>query len=135
MEKISVSKELYRYPDMGGALRIPLTNEDRRMEFMLDIYRGRIELTKGTLQNRAWQLFILARLDYGGAPHRNPDGEEMPCPHLHIYREGYGVKWAVPVPGDKFPTIGNDWETLQDFMKYCNVIELPKMIRIRGLFT
>jgi hypothetical protein len=87
MKKNCIIKELYRYPDMGGSLRIPLANEDRRVEFMLDIYRGRIELTKGTLQNRRRQVIILARLDYGGAPHGNPDGEEMPCPHLHIYRE------------------------------------------------
>lgn len=96
---------------------------------MLDIYRGKIELTKGTLQNRARQVFILAHLDYGGAPHRNPYGEEMPCPHLHIYREGYGDKWAIPVPDKKFQSIGNDWKTLQDFMKYCNIIEPPEMIR------
>lgn len=133
MGKISASNDLYKYPDMGGSLRIPLTTEDGREDFMLDIYRGKIELKKGTLQNRARQVFILARLDYAGAPHRNPDGEEIPCSHLHLYREGFGSKWAVPVAEDKFPDIANNWKTLQDFMKFCNIIDPPKMIR--GLFT
>jgi hypothetical protein len=36
------------------------------------------------------------RLDLDGPPHRNPDDEEIPWPHLHVYREGYGDKWASP---------------------------------------
>ena len=27
------------------------------------------------------------RSAYDGAPHRNPDGQEIPCPHLHVYRQ------------------------------------------------
>jgi hypothetical protein len=76
---------------------------------------------------------ILARLDFGGPPHRNPDGEEIPCPHLHLYREGYGDKWAVPIPVDRFPNVNDLWLTLQDFMDYCNVIEPPQIIR--GVFV
>jgi len=85
------------------------------------------------VQNRARQIIILARLDYGGPAHPNPDGEEIPCPHLHLYKEGYGDKWAFPIPQDKFPNIGDQWETLSDFMKYINVIKQPAIIR--ELFT
>ena len=63
------------------------------------------------------------RLDYGGPLHRNPDGEEIPCPHLHIYREGYGDKWAVPIPTQDSPNIHDHWQTLQDFMRYCNPLQ------------
>jgi hypothetical protein len=76
---------------------------------------------------------VLVRLDFGGAPHRNPDGEEIGSPHLHLYREGYGDKWAVPVPEDRFENLSDPWQTLEDFMRYCNVVQSP-MIR-RGLFT
>jgi hypothetical protein len=76
---------------------------------------------------------VLVRLNFGGAPHRNPDGEEIDSPHLHLYREGFGDKWAIPVPGDVFGDVTDQWRTLQDFMQYCNIAEIP-LIR-RGLFT
>ncbi|MCH7679747.1 hypothetical protein IID10_10350, partial [candidate division KSB1 bacterium] len=64
MEKIKVNDDVHEYPDLGGSLRIPLTSEDRREEFMVDITRGKIEMAKGTLQNRASQGNILLRWDY-----------------------------------------------------------------------
>src|SRR5262245_43775464 len=103
MEKHRVDDSAYDYPGLGGALRIPLHSPDKREAFTLDIARSQINLAKGTYQNRARGVVILARLDFGGAPHRNPDDEEVPCPHLHIYREGYGDKWAVPVSATVFP--------------------------------
>ena len=73
------------------------------------------------------------RLDFGGPAHRNPDDSEVGAPHLHVYREGYGHKWALPVPQDKFPRLADLWETLVDFMAYCNISEPPKIRE--GLFT
>ena len=121
------------YPDLGGAISIPLASVDRREQFVLDLRRGRIDLAKGTYQNRGRQVVVLVRLDFGGAPHRNPDGEEIGSPHLHLYRAGYGDKWAVPAPGDRFVDLDDRWLLLHDFMRYCNIIE-PPAIR-RGLFT
>ncbi len=39
----------------------------------------------------------LMRVD--GAPyHSNPDGTELRnTPHIHVYREGYGLAWAEPI--------------------------------------
>jgi hypothetical protein len=76
---------------------------------------------------------VLARLDFGGSPHRNPDDQEVPCPHLHVYRAGFGDKWAITVPADKFPHMGDLWQTLQDFMKFCNVVDPPAINQ--GLFA
>ena len=78
-------------------------------------------------------MIILVRLDFGGPPHRNPDGEEIGCPHLHTYREGYGDKWAAEVPTDKFSDLSDLWTTLGDFMTLCNVVKPPNFVR--GLFT
>ena len=133
MEKRRSGETEWQYPDLGGSVTIPLVSMDRRESFLLDLRRGRIDLTKGTYQNRGRQVVVLARLDFGGAPHRNPDGEEIRSPHLHLYREGYGDKWAIPVPYDDFPNLHDAWQTLQDFMRYCNIVE-PPVIR-RGLFT
>jgi len=104
---------------------IPLVSADKRESFLLDVSRFQIKLTKATFQNRARVAIILYRLDIDGAPHRNPDGQEIPCPHLHRYREGYGDKWADPAPIDRFPDTTDLFSTLNAFMKHCNIIEPP----------
>ena len=124
MEKKRFDDQQYLFSDISGSLRIPLRSQNDREEFSLDIYRGKIELIKNTYQNRGRKTVVLARLDIGGPPHRNPDGEEIACPHLHLYREKYGDKWAVTVP-DNFTDISDAWQSLQDFMSYCNITTKP----------
>ena len=110
-----------------GALRleIPLQSVDQREHFLLDIGRGRIDLVKGTYQTRAKQTVILARLDFGGKPHRNPDGEEIPSPHLHIFREGFADKWAQLLPFEHFTNPDDYWALFADFLRFCNVTRPP----------
>ena len=110
-----------RMPENGS--RFLWSSNDLRESFHLNLRRARINLAKGTFQNRARQVVILARLDLGGKPHRNPDGNVIESPHLHRYREGYGDKWAFPVPGDLFPHPDSPWRTLKDFMRFCNIIK------------
>ncbi|KJU83820.1 prophage protein [Candidatus Magnetobacterium bavaricum] len=55
MSKYCINDNRTDYPDFGGALRIPLVSENKREEFMLDITRGRIALSKCTFQNRSRQ--------------------------------------------------------------------------------
>ena len=123
----------WNYPDLGGRITIPLVSTDRHELFCLDIRRGKIDLAKGSYQNRARQLVVLARLDFGGRPHRNPDDTRIASPHLHLYREGYADKWAFPVPEERFANVADARRTLDDFMLFCNVVD-PPIIR-RGLFT
>jgi hypothetical protein len=123
----------WSYPATGGATSIPLASADRKEPFVLDLRRGRIDLMKGTYQTRGRQVVVLVRLDFGGAPHRNPDGEEVGSPHLHVYREGFGDKWAIPVPTERFQDLTNLWQTFNDVMRYCNVVEPPNVRK--GLFT
>jgi hypothetical protein len=132
MEKIRADDLTREYPHLGGALTVPLISRDRAESFLLDVKRGRIDLAKVTHQNRARQVVILVRLDVGGPGHRNPDDSEISCPHLHLYREGFGDKWAFPVPAQSFPNLADLWETLQDFMRFCNITEPPQITR--GLF-
>lgn len=133
MEKHCIETRPYDFPYAGEKLTIPLQSNDGKEHFLLDINRGRIDLRKVKYQNRARQVVVLVRLDLGGSTHRNPDGEEIPCPHLHIYREGYGDKWAIPVPVDSFTDLTDLWQTLEDFMRYCNITQPPNINR--GLFT
>lgn len=132
LEKHYQGEERFFFPGLGGAIRIPLYSTDRREEFSLDITRGRIVLEKNTFQSRARKAVILARLDLGGPPHRNPDGEEIACPHLHLYREGYGDKWARILP-DAFVGVDDPWQLLAMFMDFCKVVTKPPIER--ELFT
>jgi hypothetical protein len=131
MEKQRVDEKVWLFA-AGEQLTIPLTSMDRRENFILDMSRYQIKITKATYQNRARQAVILMRLDIDGPPHRNPDGEEIPCPHLHVYREGYGDKWAVPAPVERYPDTGNLFGTFQAFMQHCN-ITVPPSFQL-GLF-
>lgn len=129
LEKRRVDATEWLYPHMGGKVMIPLISWDRREQFQLDLYRSQISLARKTFQNRARRVVVLVRLDTGGPPHRNPDDEEIPSPHLHIYREGYGDKWAFPVPSAHFANLTDTWQTLQDFMQYCTIAEPPNIRR------
>ena len=119
----------WRYPYIGGRTNIPLVSIDRREEFFLDLYRGGIALTRQSFQNRTQRVVILVRLCALGGVHRNPDGREVPTPHLHIYREGYADKWAFAVSDHDFGRISDAWQTLQDFMRYCNIVDPPSIRR------
>lgn len=126
MEKCKADDQAWDYPGLvGGNISIPLLSRDRRESFLLDVGRSGTIVLKGKYQNRARQTFILARLDFGGSLHRNPDGSELSCPHLHLYKEGYGSKWAYPIPSETFGDTSDVWETLLDFMRFCNITEPP----------
>jgi hypothetical protein len=130
MQKHRTDDTRYSYPNLGGLISVPLRSPDKREQFILDVHRGRIDLLKVTHQNRARVVVVLVRLDLGGPTHRNPDGQDIPCPHLHIYREGFGDKWAVPVPGDRFSNTLDLWRALEDFMRYCNITRPPNIEKV-----
>lgn len=132
MEKLRVDVAEHDYPTAGGKLTLPLTSRDKRESFILDITRGRIDLHRGTYQNRAKMVIPLVRVDFGGPPHTNPDGETIQTPHIHVYREGFGDKWASVLPAKSFPNGNDPWEMLQSFYTFCSIVE-PPFVR-QGLF-
>jgi hypothetical protein len=105
-----------------------LTSLDRRENFLLDVNRRSIRLERVTYQTRARVTVILARLDLGGSGHRNPDDTEISAPHLHLFREGFGVKWAFEVPINHFTHLDDRWLTFQDFMAFIRVEVAPDVI-------
>lgn len=131
MDKVPATRDAVRFPDLGGRIEVPLMSRDERERFSLDISRKRIALTT-SYQTRGRQVIVLARLDFT-APHRNPDGSEVGVPHLHLYREGYGDKWAMAVPDGLLAKPDDAWQVLLDFMAYCGVVESPNIVR--GLFS
>ncbi len=131
MEKLRVEDKEWFFPNPGERLAIPLVSSNKRESFMLSVTRGRIKLTKASYLNLARKSIVLMRLDLDGPPHRNPDGIEIPRPHLHIYREGFGAKWAIPAP-DRYRDTRDLYSTLWAFMDHCNIVEPPRIEK--GLF-
>jgi MoaA/NifB/PqqE/SkfB family radical SAM enzyme len=122
--KKRINNITYIFPSPGMLLQIPIQSIDSKDEFLLDVRSGRIELKKGTCQIRVATVHILARIDLAGGLHRNPDGKEIPCPHIHLYREGYNDQWAYPLPKE-FTKPDDLWQTLNDFFGYCNIVDRP----------
>ncbi|MDD2173711.1 hypothetical protein N5916_00050 [Glaesserella parasuis] len=127
--KYDFSDGEYKFPYMGGSLRLSLQSMDKKEAFNLDVTRGYIALEKITFQTRARKAVVLVRLDIEGPPHRNPDGEEITCPHIHLYREGYGDKWAYPLPDELKSVLDRPYELLDKFMDYCHIIGKPMIQR------
>ena len=144
LEKKRVDNQSYNFPMASEVLSVPLVCMQGRENFLLDINRGSISL-KCTYQKRHSKTIILVRLDVNGPPHTNPDIESAPLPilepyvgkrmpecHLHVCVEGFGSRWAIPIPEDNFSDTKNIFSTLDDFMDYCNVVKPPKIQK--GLF-
>jgi hypothetical protein len=126
MEKHRVDTIARRFPVPGNSLTVPLKSVDGSESFTLDIQRkGRIKLSKITFQERVRNEIVLARLDIDGPPHRNPDQTEVPCPHLHIYKEGYDTRIAIPAPPVVFTNTADLYALFFEFMAYCNVTLQP----------
>ena len=133
MEKRFVDDKDWYFPAAGERITLTLTSLDKRENFMFDVTRAQIKLTKATYQNRARQAIILMRLDLDGPPHRNPDETEIACPHLHIYKEGFGDKWAIAAPVERYGNSLDLFSTCEAFMQHCNITGPSKMQK--GLFS
>lgn len=124
LEKNYVESQKFKFPSLGGKIAIPLISKDKSEDFILDISRSRVDIIKNTFQNRVRKTIILLRLDINSAPHRNPDGEVLTGPHLHIYTEGYGDKYAYSLP-EFFDDCKEPKDFLEKFMDYCHIIKKP----------
>jgi hypothetical protein len=126
MRKQRKTEEVYYFPGSGDSRILPLVSEDFQESFSLDIARGNKDASKIKYQNRGRDVVVLLRIDLKGHDHCNPDGSEVPCPHLHIYKQGYADKWAYPIPTE-FTNPSDKWQMLNDFMHYCNIIRPPNI--------
>lgn len=98
-ELIDLAKEVARKDAFTWAqgtqqeeLVLAVGNED--LKFLLTLKRNPYEI-KSQLRTRDRHIPLI-RLD-NTAQHINPDGTVVRGPHLHRYREGFGVTWAEPV--------------------------------------
>jgi len=125
MQKVIPASAPITFPLLNEEICLEAQSRDGRETFNYYVNRkGTIKLTKCTYIERYAVIENLVRLDLDGAPHTNPDGQTIPCPHIHIYREGFGDKWAFPLP-PIFTNTNDLVRTFQDFLAYTNVVEYP----------
>jgi hypothetical protein len=127
--KIKSEETLYSFPIPGRGVKLPLTSTDRREEFEISVYRGGIDLSKCSYNTLSRHKVVLVRVDLFDHGHRNPDGHLIEGPHIHLYREGFGDKWAKSLPLDIFTDPRDLFLTLENFFFYCNVIDPPNIQR------
>jgi hypothetical protein len=104
--------------------------------FLLDLERGNRKRARLKFQTRARKIYILARIDIDGRPHRNPfdaphrPGERLTDTHVHLYREGFADRVAF-LPGDLpgfAPLAGaDDVAWLLAFLRFCHVATIPQI--------
>lgn len=103
-----------------------LISGDGREQFLLDVHRGSLSLKKYTFQERARVIIPLVRVDVGETlRHTNPDDTLIEGSHIHIYREGYDVKFASPLAEFSFRAPDDMIITFEDFARFCNITMIP----------
>lgn len=100
--------------------RRKLVGEVENTELVFDIAFGRHGYCKIKLQTR-FEQFVLVRLDVNSQPHTNPNGDKIAGDHMHIYREGFGDKWACLINPREFPNPMDWYQTFHDFCNFCSI--------------
>ena len=130
LAKSRINDEEYIFPDRGEALDIPLISLNGAENFVLSVTVGRIDLLKTNSQLRLKTENIpLVRIDTGNSIHKNPDGTIITEPHIHIYKEGYGLKYACPLKNYLKTNTKDTYQVLHDFMNYCTIVKKPIIIK------
>ena len=127
MEKHSATEEVFDYPYHGGSIQVPLQSPDKREQFILQMCRevssicqkGHIRTGAETLSSsRDWILAVSPTV-----PIRMI---------LKLLRRSFICTEKVSAIGGPFlipPDFGHPgdpWDTLLDFMKYCNIPNAPR---------
>jgi len=125
---------LFIFPKHHGQARIDVVSNKTKDQFIVTVNRKTYRISKCSYQERHATGEVLLRLDIDAGIHSNPDDTLVPSPHLHIYREGFGDRWAIPLPEDFSVTDELD-EWLIQFLGYCRIVNadalaLPKELNL-----
>ena len=124
--KLIIEKGSYYLPALGSQNEIKLRSASPQNDiFTVYINRSsKVNPNKFTLLLRYPEENLL-RIDIAGPDHHNPDGEVIPCPHIHMRTKDTG-RWdayAYNLPsvfGDGLDQI----ELLRSFLLYCHVANI-----------
>ncbi|NLL46964.1 MAG: hypothetical protein GX249_00095 [Firmicutes bacterium] len=133
LRKVVTSRETMNLP-IKGKKSWDLESDDGSEKFIIDVWCGKIEMTRYSTNHRYRKDIVLARVCVNNQPHMNPNGDIISEPHLHLYREGLGDKYAIPLPKEFFSAPHDIVCTTREFLAYCNVVEHPEVQQQGGLF-
>ncbi|MFZ3591339.1 DUF6978 family protein [Bacillus sp. DJP31] len=133
LKQLLTDINIINFPEPGDKLLLSCKDGNNNT-YMIDVTRGSIKPTKSTFQTRHRKTTVLVRVDIDGPPLDNPDGEEVPCPHIHIYREGFEDRWAFPLDV-KIKTNTKDLiQVLIDFFTYNNISNRHELSFKEGIY-
>ena len=125
-----------KLPTVGEVKILHATSCCLTEKFIIDTdRRGKIELKKIKLQNRHSTRQPLLRIEIDCPPHTNPDDSETSRNHIHIYKEGYDLRWAYDLETYHkvfFKNINTFDAVFIDFCKLCN-IQLEETIEMQSV--
>lgn len=114
-----------RLPLENGSGYYLLKDESGKEEFQLNIIRKKvIEFGANKKKfNHSYFRQPIIRLEIDAPPHKNPDFTLVGRNHIHIYKEGYDLRWAYDLKDvSNLFTELNDFNLLfSDFCVYCNI--------------
>lgn len=116
------------FPSVGEQKSIEVVSDDNTEKFLIDVDRGRIDVSKCTYQERYNKYFPLIRLDICDSFHYNPDGEKIVGSHIHIYDEEYEMRFAHKIPHGIIKDKSDIIQILIDFLEYCNVNQYGNIV-------
>jgi hypothetical protein len=119
------SKAAIAFPSSGKKKEFEVVGDSKRDVFIVNIFRGSIEVRKCNIGGRTKTGIMLLELHLTPTGvHSNPDGEKIIGPHLHIYTQEYGRAFAVPFdPEDK-----DIVENCIVFMDKFHIIKKPEIL-------
>lgn len=129
IEKLLTSTDTVRFPERRETKLYPVHyhRENRRYDDMtISAYRGNKNPQKVSFRLLYSQCIILLRIDTEDpTPHENPDKTRIEPfePHIHIYKEGYGDKFAYPLPKE-FTNADDIIGLFMEFLAYSHIINL-----------
>ena len=99
---------------------------DRTQSFLLDYRRGVLEVARYTWNGRYRQTVIMLRYDSRGM-HTNPDGARISGPHFHLYKEGYGTKFAYPPQDYGIDPDADMTDICKQVLGFFSVVQVPNI--------
>lgn len=139
LKRIISDDNIINIPDINK--KEQLQSKSRSEFFIIDLNRQGTKVKRFTLQLRAQRFkdLPLLRLDLVGPSHQNPPGDfpnsemRIPCPHIHIAKEGFGDRIAYPLDSET-ANLYLTTEQLDDlvqvtktFLQKCNIINLDDL--------
>ena len=123
------------FPTPNAKLTLNVESLDGSETFLLDINRsGRISISRCTFQERYGVVDILVRLDLDKYKQpQNPDGTIFMGPHIHIYREGYGDRWACLLSDFEAYRFSSSDDLLTSFTEFCDYCNIKTIPAIQGV--